>query len=83
MFSVDIKSLRLNLRAVFSRSLRSLIPLKSQPSETLIYLLEGICHKTTSIGVFDSQDESTTMMTGKKVVKQGTSGSTYMEVASG
>src|SRR3989304_5681688 len=73
MFFVDMHPLGLTVR--------SLVPVKSEPLHTLDNCLYGFVSRAGLVCVFDAQDEYTFVVTGEQPVKQGCPDAAGMEGA--
>ena len=65
------KSLRLEVRPVFSLHLWLLVPIEAQPPEAIEDRLHSALHFTGNICVLDAHDEAAAVVPGEKPVKQG------------
>src|SRR5690606_4460578 len=83
VFLVDRAPLALPIRTVRTADIRALVPLDTQPAQRVIDLLLGFAGRTHLIGVLDTQNELTAMLTGKAEVEQGDVGSADVRIAGG
>jgi hypothetical protein len=74
---------RLKIGTVFSSLIRAFIPIYFQPFQAFHYGINGPFNLTCLIGIFDSQDKYTAVMTGEQPVKQGGPYIPYMRVSGG
>jgi hypothetical protein len=62
---------------------RTFVPIQAEPSQTLQNALHQLLTGPLGIGVFDSEDESSLVLSGKQPIEKGSPGTTYMEESGG
>jgi hypothetical protein len=81
--TVNIKALRLNIGGVFTPHLRSLIPVKTQPPQAVKDSLHRPLNLAGDIGILNTDDEATAVVTSKEPVKQGRPDIAHMGITGG
>jgi hypothetical protein len=68
---VYLQSLRLVVRPIGAANLGALVPIDVQPTETVQHGFDRPRDQTRLISIFNSDDEFTAMMAGKKPIEEG------------
>src|SRR3989338_8711714 len=79
MRSIEVQSLRLNIRSVRSIFARTFVEIDPGPLKSLDQVLDGTFDLSGLIGVFDAKYKSAAVMFGKEVIVERGSQSTDME----
>jgi hypothetical protein len=68
-----IEALRLRIGAIWATDLGAFVPVKAKPVQPFENSVEGAGDITGLVGIFDAEDELSTLMTSEEPVEEGSS----------
>jgi hypothetical protein len=81
--TIEREALGLTIGTVLPFSIRPFLPEDPQPSEVLEDRLDGSIGRSLRIGIFDPQNECTSLLSGKEIVEEGGASISDMEKPGG